>query len=50
MSRTFAASDRYVKYVVAGLNRRYAWMLALSLSVCGAVVAALAGVILYLAR
>jgi len=50
MSQTFAASDRYLKYVVAGLNRRYAWMLALSLSVCGAVVAALAGVILYLAR
>ncbi len=50
MSRTFTASDRYLKYVVARLNKRYAWTLALALSVCGAVVAALTGVIFYLAR
>jgi len=50
MSRTFAASDRYLKYVVTRLNKRYAWTLALALSVCMAVVAALAGVIFYIAR
>jgi DNA-binding helix-hairpin-helix protein with protein kinase domain len=50
MSRTFAASDRYLKYVIAGLNRRYAWTLALALSVCLGVVAALVGVIIYLTR
>lgn len=50
MSRTFAASDRYLKYVVAKLNKRYAWTLALALSVCAAVVAALAGAIFYIAR
>jgi small-conductance mechanosensitive channel len=50
MSRTFAASDRYLKYVVAGLNRRYAWTLAVALTVCTAVVASLIGVVLYLAR
>ena len=50
MSRTFAASDRYLKYVVTKLNKRYAWTLALALSVCAAVVAALTGVVFYLAR
>lgn len=50
MSRTFAASDRYVKYIVTRLNKRYAWTLALTLSVCLAVVAALIGVIIHLAR
>jgi chromosome segregation ATPase len=49
MSRTFAASDRYLKYIIAGLNRRYAWTLALALSVCLGVVAALIGVIVYIA-
>ena len=49
MSRTFAASDRYLKYVVAGLNRRYAWTLAIALTVCAAVVASLIGVIFYVA-
>jgi chromosome segregation ATPase len=49
MSRTFAASDRYIKYVIAKLNKRYAWTLAAALGVCTAVVAALIGVVLYLA-
>jgi hypothetical protein len=49
MSRTFAASDRYLKYVVGKMNRRYAWTLALALSVCLGVVSALVGVIVYLA-
>jgi chromosome segregation ATPase len=50
MSRTFAASDRYVKYVVTRLNKRYAWTLALTLSVCAAIVAVLVGVIFHLAN
>jgi methyl-accepting chemotaxis protein len=49
MSRTFAASDRYLKYVVAKMNRRYAWILALALSVCAGVISALVGIIFYLA-
>lgn len=49
MSRTFAASDRYLKYVIGKMNRRYAWTLALALSVCAGVISALVGVILYLA-
>ena len=49
MSRTFAASDRYLKYVISKMNRRYAWTLAAALSVCGGVVCALIGVVIYLA-
>jgi ABC-type transporter Mla subunit MlaD len=50
MSRTFAASDRYLKFVVTKLNKRYAWTLAATLGVCAAVVTSLIGVIFYLAR
>ena len=50
MSRTFAASDRHLKYVVAKLSKRYAWTLAVTLGVCMSVIASLVGVIFYLAR
>ncbi len=50
MSRTFAASDRYLKYVVTKLNKRYAWVLAITMTICGAAICTLAGIILYLAR
>jgi uncharacterized phage infection (PIP) family protein YhgE len=50
MSKTFAASDRYLKYVVSKLNKRYAWVLAGALSVCLAVVGALVGIVIYLAH
>jgi chromosome segregation ATPase len=50
MSKTFAASDRYVKYVVSKLNRRFAWMLVGTVTVCVGVIAALVGFIFYLTR
>ncbi len=50
MSKTFAASDRYLKYVVNKLNKRYAWVFAMALAVCIGVVSALIGIIFYLAR
>lgn len=50
MSRTFAASDRYLKYVISRLNRRYAWVLATAMGVCLAVIASLVGIVVYLAR
>jgi ABC-type transporter Mla subunit MlaD len=50
MSKTFAASDRYLKYVVTKLNKRYAWVLVIALSVCGAAICTLAGIAVYLAR
>lgn len=49
MSKTFAASDRYLKYVVSKLNKRYAWTLAMALSVCVGVISALIGIVFYLA-
>jgi ABC-type transporter Mla subunit MlaD len=50
MSKTFAASDRYLKYVVTKVNKRYAWVLAIAMSVCGAAICTLAGIVIYLAR
>jgi len=50
MSKTFAASDRHLKYVVTKLNQRYVWTLALALTVCGAAICTLAGLVIYLAR
>jgi len=50
MSKTFAASDRHLKYVVTKLNQRYAWVLAIALSVCAAAICTLAGIVIYLAR
>lgn len=49
MSRTFAASDRYLKYVISKMNRRYAWTLALALSVCTGVISVLAALLFFLA-
>ena len=49
MSRTFSASDRYLKYVIAKMNRRYAWTLAMALSVCAAVISGLIGIVFFLA-
>lgn len=49
MSKTFAASDRYMKYVVTKLNRRYVWLTAIAMSVCGAAICTLAGIVVYLA-
>ncbi len=49
MSRTFAASDRYLKYVISKMNRRYAWTLAAALTVCTGVVSVLAALLFFLA-
>ncbi len=50
MSRTFAASDRYLKYTVSKLNRRFAWMFVGTVTVCVGVICALVGFIFYLTR
>jgi chromosome segregation ATPase len=50
MSRTFAASDRYLKHTVSKLNRRFAWMLVGTVAVCVGVICALIGFIFYLTR
>ena len=50
MSKTFAASDRYLKFMVTKLNKRYAWIFAMAMSICLGVVGALIGIIFYLAK
>jgi chromosome segregation ATPase len=50
MSKTFAASDRYLKYVVNKLNKRYSWVFGIAMSVCAAVICALVGIVIYIAR
>lgn len=50
MSKTFAASDRYLKFIISRDKKRMFWMLVISLSVCAAVILVLVGIILYLGR
>ena len=48
MSRTFATSDRYLKYIVSRQNKRFIWVFITALSICVAVILILTGIIIYL--
>ncbi len=48
MSKTFATSDRYLKYIIGKQNRRFVWVFIVSISVCLVVIMILAGIIVYL--
>jgi len=48
MSKTFATSDRYLKYIISRQSRRFMWMFLISIGVCVVVVLLLVGIILYL--
>jgi small-conductance mechanosensitive channel len=50
MSKTFAASDRYLKYIMAKQSRRFMWLFIAAISVCVACILLLAGIIIYLNR
>ncbi len=50
MSKTFSASDRYLKYIISRQNKRFLWVLVSAITVCLAVVLILAGIIIYLRR
>jgi hypothetical protein len=50
MSRTFAASDRYLKYIVSRQTRQFMWVFYSAIAVCAIVVLILVGVIIYLMR
>jgi methyl-accepting chemotaxis protein len=50
MSKTFATSDRYLKYIISRQNKRFMWLFVISLSICVLVILALAGVIIYIGR
>jgi len=48
MSKTFATSDRYLKYIVSRQNKRLMWIFIGAVGVCVAVILILAGIIIYL--
>ena len=48
MSRTFATSDRYLKYIISRQNKRFMWIFITAIGVCVVVVLILTGIILYL--
>jgi hypothetical protein len=50
MSRTFAASDRYLKFIVTRQTRQFMWVFYSALAVCVVVILVLVGIIIYLAR
>jgi uncharacterized phage infection (PIP) family protein YhgE len=50
MSRTFATSDRYLKYIISRQNKRFTWIFIAAIGVCVAVVLILTGIIIYLRR
>jgi len=48
MRRTFATSDRYLKYLITKQSRRFMWMFFVALGVCAAVILIFTGVIIFL--
>jgi chromosome segregation ATPase len=48
MGRTFAASDRYMKYLIQRQSTRFTWIFVATAGVCLAVIGILAGIIIYL--
>ncbi|MHC4616667.1 MAG: hypothetical protein ACYTEQ_02820 [Planctomycetota bacterium] len=50
MSRTFATSDRYLKYLMSRQNKRFMWIFIVALGVCVGAILILAGIIVYLGQ
>jgi chromosome segregation ATPase len=50
MSKTFATSDRYLKYLMSKQNRRFAWIFVTAIGACLAAILILAGIIIYVVR
>ena len=50
MSRTFAASDRYLKFIVTRQTRQFMWVFYSALGICIAVIVILVGILIYLSR
>lgn len=48
MSKTFATSDRYMKYLVSRQNKRFMWIFSTAVIVCVVVILILTGIIIYL--
>jgi uncharacterized phage infection (PIP) family protein YhgE len=50
MNKTFATSDRYLKYIISRQNKRFMWIFIAAISVCVAVILILTAIIVYLRR
>jgi len=48
MSKTFATSDRYLKYIISKQSKRFMWIFIAAVSVCCVVILILTGIIIYL--
>ncbi len=48
MSKTFAASDRYLKYILSKQSRRFMWVFFTAISICTVAILILTGIIIYL--
>lgn len=48
MSKTFAASDRYLKYVLSRQHKRFLWVFFTAIGVCVAAILILTGIVIYL--
>ena len=48
MSKTFATSDRYLKYIISRQNKRFLWIFVTAISVCMLAILVLTGIIIYL--
>ncbi len=48
MGKTYATSDRYLKYIISRQNKRFMWIFIAAVSVCLVVILILTGVIIYL--
>lgn len=48
MSKTFAASDRYLKYIISKQNKRFMWIFIAAISICVTVILILTGIIIFL--
>lgn len=47
MSKTFAASDRYLKYIISRQNKRFMWMFIVTIGVCFISILVLTSIIIY---
>jgi chromosome segregation ATPase len=48
MNKTFAASDKYFKQIIARQNKRFMWLFIITASICGLAVLILTGIIIYI--
>lgn len=50
MSKTFATSDRYLKYIISKQHKRFVWVFVIAMGICVFAILILAGIITYLLR